>query len=163
MSYKKHAEREFFVAGWTDKNGKFEDDMQKLMCKQVMELLDIFGTHGHSGTTAPYAIDLFQKLAKFKLIGPLTGADEEWGEPHCDDAMQNNRLSSVFKLPDGRAYDIDGRVYWEWYKDGAGEVFKSHFHKGGDRFYIEFPYEQQKPVAVFCPTDEFPNEELEDK
>jgi len=159
MSYKDHAKREFFVAGWTDEKGEFKDDMQKMLCEQVLELLDLFSDHGHSGTTAPYAVDLFQKLAAFKLIMPLTGKDDEWCDLQngCGDSMQNKRLSSVFKLPDGRAYDIDGRLYWEWFKDETGEVSKSYFSKGGDLFYIEFPYTQQKPVVEFCPTDEFPH------
>ena len=160
-NYKKHAEREFFLAGWTDENGKFEDDMQKMMCEQVLELLDVFAGSGHSGSSAPYAIQLFSSMAKFKLISPLTGNDDEWME--CGYGVyQNKRLSSVFKnADDDRAYDIDGRVHWEWCKDDQGKVYKMHFGKGGDRFYIEFPYTQQDPVEVFEPTDEFPNEVLE--
>lgn len=165
MSYKDHAKREFFLAGWTDKDGKFECDMQKMLCDQVGELLDLFSKHGHSGSSAPYAINLFEKLANFKLIVPLTGKDDEWCDRQngCGTSTQNNRLSSVFKLPDGRAYDIDGRLYWNWCKDETSKPYKSHFTKGGDRFYIKFPYEQQKPVYVFEPTDEFPNETLETK
>lgn len=164
MSYSDHAKKEFHLAGWTDENGKFECDMQALLCKQVLELLDLFSTHGHSGSSAPYAIDLFVKLAKFKIITPLTGSDSEWRDVG-NDMLQNSRLSSVFKDLEGKAYDIDGRVYWEWHKNDDGEVYKSHFHKGGDTFYIKFPYRQAKPVEVFCPTDEYPNEKLtnEDK
>ena len=157
MSYIKHAKKEFHLAGWTDENGKYECDMQKLMCDQVLELLEVFGTHGHSGSSFGYAISLFDKLARFKLITPLTGNDNEWMD-RDGDYLQNKRLSSVFKDADGKAYDIDGRIYWEWYKNEEGEVYKSHFSKGGDRFYIEFPYTQDKPVEVFCPTDDYPNE-----
>ena len=133
--------------------------MQKMLCTQVLELLDLFASHGHSGFSAPHAVQLFTKLAAFKLIAPLTGEDDEWNQPSDRDfeAVQNNRLSSVFKDADGRAYDIDGRVYWEWCKNEEGDVFKSYFHKGGDKFYIEFPYVQKKAVAVFVPSDEYPN------
>lgn len=160
MSYITHAKKEFLLAGWMNENGEFECDMQKLMCDQVLELLEVFGTHGHSGSSYGYAINLFEKLAKFKLITPLTGDDIEWHE--CGEGVwQNTRLSSVFKDKENKAYDIDGRCYWEWYKNEEGEVYKSHFSKGGDRFYIEFPYEQKPAVEVFCPTDEYPNEKLD--
>ena len=157
MSYTAHAKKEFHVAGWCDEDGKFECDMQKLMCDQVIELLDVFSSHGHSGSSYGYAISLFDKLARFKLITPLTGKDDEWNDVN-EDYTQNNRLSSVFKESSGKSYDIDGRVYWEWYENEEGEVYKSHFSKGGDRFYIKFPYEQKKAVEVFCPTDDFPDE-----
>jgi len=161
MTYITHAKKEFELAGWTNEKGEFECDMQKLMCEQVLELLEVFSTHGHSGSSYGYAVSLFEKLARFKLITPLTGNDNEWHEVG-EGVFQNIRLSSVFKGKDNKPYDIDGRVYWEWYKNEEGEVYKSHFSKGGDRFYIEFPYEQKKPVEVFSPTDEYPNENLED-
>ena len=159
MSYATHAKKEFMLAGWMDKDGNFECEMQKLMCDQVLELLEVFASHGHSGSSYGYAVSLFEKLAKFKLITPLTGEDSEWHE--CGEGtFQNIRLSSVFKDSENKPYDIDGRVYWEWYKNEEGEVYKSHFSKGGDRFYIEFPYEQKPAIEVFSPTDEYPNEEL---
>lgn len=162
MSYKDHAIKEFIIAGWMDKEGKFKDDMQKLMCEQVLELLTLFSDHGHSGSTFGYALNMFDKLARFKLLTPLTGEDSEWGEACCGDSSQNNRLSSVFKDKDGRAYDLDGYTHWEWYKNDKGELSKTHFHRGGNgnKFYIKFPYTQKEPILVFCPTDEFPNEEI---
>jgi len=162
MSYITHAKKEFELAGWSNSKGEFECSVQKLMCEQVLELLEVFGTHGHSGSSYGYAINLFEKLAKFKLITPLTGDDCEWHDVG-EGALQNIRLSTVFKDESGKPYDIDGRVYWEWYKNEEGEVYKSHFSKGGDRFYIEFPYEQKKAVEVFCPTDDYPNEIIEVK
>lgn len=160
-NYISHAKKEFQIAGWTDKDGKFDCPMQELMCTQVLELLGLFASHGHSGSSYGYALKIFDKLARFSLIKPLTGQEDEWNEVG-DGVWQNNRLSSVFKDSEGKPYDIDGNVYWEWYKDQeTGEVYKSHFSKGGDRFYIEFPYEQQPPNEIFCPSEEFPDEILE--
>lgn len=119
------------MAAGADKEGNFKDDMQKL-----------------------------EILAELKPITPLTGDEVEW--QRCGESMfQNKRLSSVFKDADDRPYDIDGRVYWEWYKNEDGEVCKTHFTKGGDRFYIEFPYTAKPPVEVFSPTDDYPNEKLQ--
>ena len=76
----KHAMAEYKAAGWTNEDGTFKDEMQKLMCNQVLELLGLFSEHGHSGGTAPYAIGLFTKLAKFEPVAPLTGEDWEWAD-----------------------------------------------------------------------------------
>lgn len=130
-NYKKHAIREFKAAGWADENGNFDDEWQKLICDQVVELLDIFAGHGHSGSSAPYAVGLFKQLAMFEPIVPLTGDDEEWNGTE-DDTMQNNRCSHVFKGKDGVAYDIQGKVFRE--KNGCC------YTSSDSRVYIEFPY-----------------------
>lgn len=155
MGYKEHAELEFKAAGWVNSDGKFNDDMQELMCNQILELLELFSSHGHSGSSAPYAINLFEKLAKFEPIVPLTGEDWEWTELGYDDNTyyQNKRCSHVFKDKDGKAYDIDGKVFWEWYerdleKDEAGypgiKTFKSYYTSKDSRVYIDFPYTPKK-------------------
>lgn len=131
MSYKEHAMREFCAAGWTDENGKFVDEMQEYMCNQVLELLEKFSEHGHSGTSAPCAINLFQKLAKFEPLVPLTGNDHEWNKVSSD-RWQNNRCSHVFKDADGRAYNIYGKVF----REPNGDCYTN----ADSRVYIEFPY-----------------------
>lgn len=111
----KHALAEFRAAGWTDADGKFEDDMQEAICKHVLELLKVFADEGHSGSTAPYTVNMFKKLAMFEPLVPLTGEDWEWNE--CGNGVfQNKRCSRVFKQADrfnGQAYDIEGRVFRE--------------------------------------------------
>lgn len=108
--YIKHAKREFEAAGWT-KEGVFDNDMQELMCKQVIELLNIFSTHGHSGSSAPYAISMFKALASFEPLVPLTGDDSEWNEI-SEGCFQNIRCSHVFK-DNGQAFDIQGKIFRE--------------------------------------------------
>jgi hypothetical protein len=146
MSYVEHAKNEFRAAGWVDENGKFEDDMQELMCTQVLELLEMFSEHGHSGSSAPYAIEIFTKLAKFEPLVPLSGEDHEWTklDYHDDIKYQNKRCSRVFKGSDNRAYDIDGKVFWEWFTDENGEKFKTYYTSRDSRIYIEFPYTPKK-------------------
>lgn len=152
-NYKTHALEEFKAAGWTDENGKFKDEMQELMCTQVIDLLEKFSTHGHSGSSAPYAINLFSKLAKFEPIVPLTGEDWEWND--CSEMssrpyFQNKRCSHVFKDHDtfnGQAYDIDAVVYWSWWTDPeTGEKSKSYFTTRESRRPITFPY---TPTTVY--------------
>ncbi len=161
-NYEKHALTEFRAAGWVDLNGKYLDDMQEMICNHVLALLEVFGDEGHSGTSAPYTIDLFSKLAKFDPIVPLTGEDWEWDEV-SEGIHQNKRCSAVFKQTDrhdGQPYYLDGKVFWEWYKsDEDGKMSKSYFTSGDSQVPIVFPY-TPKSEYVFRATEQFPNEEL---
>lgn len=160
-NYEAHAMAEFRAAGWVDDNGSFIDEMQKEICNHVLDLLKVFDDEGHSGSSAPYTINLFSKLAKFEPITPITGEDWEWSEA-SDGVFQNKRCSHVFKQSDrydGQAYDIDAVVFWNWYKDEDGKPFKSYYTSSDSRRPITFPY-TPKTEYQFVPTDEFPNEVL---
>ena len=138
-NYVKHAMIEFRAAGWADENDKFKDDMQEAICKHVLKLLDVFHGEGHSGTTAPYTIDLFKKIAMFEPIAPLTGEDWEWHDTGHN--YQNKRASHVFKDYDGeKAYDIDGKVFWEWMSREDGSSYKSYYTCREPFVYVDFPY-----------------------
>ena len=142
-NYEAHAWREFKAAGWLDENGKFEDEMQEAICNHVIRLLGVFAGEGHSGASAPYAISLFEKLAKFEPIAPLTGEDWEWNDVG-DGVYQNKRCSHVFKQADrfdGQAYDINGKIFWEWYTDPeTNEQHESYYTSNESFTPIEFPY-----------------------
>ena len=171
-NYQRHAMQEFQYAGWCDENGKFNDEMQEQICDGVMKLLELFDKEGHSGSSAPYAINLFKTLARFEPIGPLTGEDDEWF-CHQDDrtngvaVYQNKRMSSVFKQPDrfdGKAYWLDGKVFWEWYSApdiDDGKPFKSYYTSADSMTVIKFPWvKPESSEYVFVPTEQFPNEVL---
>lgn len=164
-NYENHAWTEFRAAGWVDENNKFNDEMQEMICTHVLKLLDVFEGEGHSGSSAPYAINLFKKLAMFKPIAPVTGEDWEWVQtydhPDTGITYQNKRCSSVFKDKNG-AYDIDGIVFWEWYKsDEDGKMFKSYFSCSESHVPVTFPYvKPDEPEYRFRPSEEYPNEVL---
>jgi len=108
-----HAKLEFKAAGWLDDEGNYIDEMQEAVCRHVLALLDVFSAEGHSGSSAPYTVDLFKKLAMFEPVVPLTGEDWEWHEA-SEGVFQNTRCSHVFKQKDrfdGQAYDIDGKIF----------------------------------------------------
>ena len=137
---------EFRAAGWCDENGKFDDEMQEAICKHVLELLKVFSDEGHSGSSAPYAINVFKTLAMFEPLVPLTGEDWEWTEVH-DGAFQNKRCSHVFKQADrfdGQAYDINAVIFYDWYTDEDGEKRKSYFTSKESCVPITFPYTPTK-------------------
>lgn len=122
-----HARRELGTI--YDLNDK-EDGPNKWVVENILELLAVFSRQGHSGSSAPYVVSMFKSLAMFDPIGPLTGADSEWNEVGPG-RWQNNRSSRVFKDADGRAYDVEGRVF----RDSVG-----CYTSKDSRVYIEFPY-----------------------
>lgn len=132
----KHVEREW-AAVWP--NG---DEMQNMMKEHVLDIACVFSAEGHSGFSGSYAIHLIERALKFKPLGPLTGADDEWGEPYCSESTrQNKRLSSVFKDVDGTVYDIDGKDC-PLFEDPDG----ARWSRGG-RTPVTFPYVQEpRPV-----------------
>ena len=160
----KWAEQELRYAGY-DVNDP-EDGPNRWLAEGTLELLKVFSEQGHSGSSAPYAVALFEKLAMWKPIAPLTGEDDEWAEAY-DNAgtQQNKRNSSVFKGEDGQAYWSGGRVFWNWYTHpdaNDGKPYKLTFTSRDSRVNIYFPWTQpDKPEYVFVPTVEFPNEELD--
>lgn len=99
-----------------------------------------------------YVLTLFNTLANYSILTPLTGADDEWddvsdyvGQPPL---FQNQRLSRVFK-DDTKAWDIDGKMYWEWFTDpDTKEKTKIYFTNGdgGSNTPVTFPY---TPTTVY--------------
>ena len=125
-----YAEQEMALA-WPE-----PDEMQELIKKDILQILDTFSEQGHSGMSGAYVLSCLDRLLRFKPLSPLTGSDEEWGEPHGHDfTQQNKRCSSVFRInfDNGTAYDIDGKVFS---KDG-GKHFYSCYES---RIPVTFPY-----------------------
>ena len=138
MAMLKWAEAELRLAGY-DVNDP-EDGPNRWLAEGTLKLLEVFAEQGHSGMSAPYAVALFEKLASWKPLSPLTGEPDEWTEVGPD-MWQNKRASNVFKGEDGRAYWSEGIVFWEWFTPEEGEPFKSYFTSRGSSVYIDsFPW-----------------------
>ena len=152
MTLLAHAETELKAIGMLD-----GDEMNEAMSKNVFELLAVFSKQGHSGFSALYAVGLFEKLARFEPLAPLTGADEEWccvSEASGEPMWQNKRASHVFKGGDGQAYDIQAVIY----REPSGATFT----RGGSRHYVTFPYSpSRKTVQVDASGKEISDEEFE--
>ena len=125
-----HARRELELAGWFKEDGFYCD----MMGHAVMRLCREFSDEGHSGMSAGLAVNLFKDVSMYKPLTPLTGEDDEWVALGYGDgtAFQNRRASHVFKDDEGRAYDINGKVFRE--PDGCS------FTSRDSRVFIEFPY-----------------------
>lgn len=145
------AKDELARAGYpeTDNN-----DINDWMRENVLELLEVFAKQGHSGSSAPYAVALFEKLAMWKPIAPLTGEDDEWNDPieAGNDLYQNKRNSSVFKNgKDGEAYWIHGKIFYHWISDpdiDEGKPYKLTFTTKGSSVPVIFPWTEPEPVYV---------------
>lgn len=113
-------------------------------------------------------------LTHFRTSSPLTGNDDEW-EHVYNGVFQNKVCPAVFKQADlfeGKAYWIEGKVFWEWLldhdadnedEDGfpIAEIIKLYYTNKNSFVVIDFPWLQpEKPEYIFVPTEEFPNEEL---
>lgn len=97
--------------------GNCEDDealeMQKMVTKDVMQVLDILCSQGHSGFSASYIMNIIRKLWAWEPLGELTGNDDEWRDVD-DDKYQNKRCSAIFKdKKTGKAYWLYGYAYSE--------------------------------------------------
>jgi len=135
MSLVEHAKREFDALGWPG-----DCEMQQMVCDNVLELLTTFAEQGHSGSSAPYVLGIFEKLAKHDPIAPLTGEDDEWNEVG-ENQYQNNRSSDVFKNgKDGDAYWIHGKIFRD--KDGCT------YTSSDSRVPVVFPWTKPKPEIV---------------
>jgi len=157
MSLLSYAESELDRIGMTD-----DGDMNGMMRKHLLHMVEEFSKEGHSGFSASYALQCLEKLLRFKPLSPLTGEDDEWYEHNYGESgktYQNKRCSSVFKeSKDGEAYDIDGRVFWEWYRDEeTGEPVKSYYTNRDSRVFVTFPYDvPDKPIYEYRQSDADP-------
>lgn len=61
----------------------------------------------YTGSSAPWEINLVQKLCNWDIISPLTLKDDEFQLIDSKGTCQNKRKSSIFKDPDGSIHDID--------------------------------------------------------
>lgn len=133
-----HAKKEFEVLGWPG-----DDEMQKMLCEDVIELLTVFSEQGHTGSSAPYLIHQFKELAMFNPISPLTGEDSEWQEVG-EGTYQNLRCSEVFKdSADGEAHWINGKIFC----DPEGFTYTSF----DSRVPVIFPWRRPEPEIVDVP------------
>lgn len=123
-----HARHELALIGGAD------CEMQQAINKHILKLVELFSEEGHSGSTAPYTINILKELLFFRPLTPLTGADDEWVVHNHGPEMyaQNKRCGHVFKRADGTAYDSEAIIF----RDPDGSCWTS----SESRKDITFPY-----------------------
>lgn len=136
-----HAKREFLKLGYKPIEEYDDDDPNKWVQENVFELLEVFSKQGHSGSSAPYVVNLFKKLALYEPVSPIMCTDDEWNEVG-DNVYQNNRCSAVFKKGiNGKPYYLDAIVWRN--QNGltyTGTAFNSKNEKIYSRQTIKIPF-----------------------
>lgn len=98
-----HAIRELKLAGY----GNGEDGPNDWIYEQVLEALAVFTSHSNSGSSAPWEINLVQKLCSWDVISPLRFTNDEWNRIDIDGTCQNKRKAGIFKESNGDIHYID--------------------------------------------------------
>ena len=90
--------KEVKYLGWD----KSDDKMQKLIVRNVEDLLAVVSAQGHSGFSFSYLMSLFNKAANFKPLSRITFNDDEFNDDTLGgDVKQNKRDTRIFKYEDG--------------------------------------------------------------
>ena len=125
-------ELDIIEAGCKEEN---ELKFQKMIDENIIELVKVFESQGHSGGSAAYMIRVLTRLLNFKPVTPLTGQDDEWDEPYSsDNNQQNKRCGTVFRknFDNSTATDMEGKIFTD-----DGQAF---YVSRESRVPITFPY-----------------------
>lgn len=105
-----HAKRELELAGLFAK----DSDYDGMLGEAVLRLVECHAKEGHSGMSHSMALSIFNRVANFKALGPITSDPREWMEVGTG-AWQNLRQSSLFSVDAGKThYDIDDPEQKNW-------------------------------------------------
>jgi hypothetical protein len=122
MSLVKHAEREMKLAGLYDK----DSDYGGMIAEAVMRLVKIHASEGHSGCSHSLALEVFNRVANFKTLTPITSDPADWmhvgDDPDGTPVYQSNRSPGFFSVDGGKTwYDLDDKEKKNWPKNRMGE------------------------------------------
>ena len=83
--------------------GGDNDYMQRLMNRNVEDILSVISNQGHSGFSISHMRSMLVRAIEFKPLSKITFSDDEFERcTYSDDGIsQNKRMSSVFKYDDG--------------------------------------------------------------
>ena len=109
MNLLEHAKEELRLAGFdiseegcNPKNPKDPLDGYCNSCaKNALELLEVLSKAGHSGSSIAITLNIFNKLARYQTLTPLTNNPDEWMKlSGCEDDSdwQNKRNSACFSF-----------------------------------------------------------------
>lgn len=109
-------------------------DLQQIINKDILKVIECFCDCGHTGFTAEYAINIINKLLRWQPLTELTGEDDEWNTISNNSIKyQNKRCPFIFKDENGQAYNIEAKIF----SDDNGHTW---FTDRNSRQYITFPY-----------------------
>jgi len=131
-----------------DRLNKDGDEMQEHINNDILEIVQVFASQGHSKFSASYVLSILNRLLDWKPLTPLTGEEDEWNDvPEWDkgeNIQQNKRCSAVFRknFDNGTAYYLNGKVFSN---DGG----KTWFTNKNSFVPVTFPYTvPEKPEYI---------------
>jgi len=100
-----HAEFELRRAGLFDK----DSDYHGMIGESVMTLVRALAGKGHSGHSADMTLAIFNEVANYKALTPITSNPSEWNDVSAMSGpsgpnWQNKRQSSCFSDDGGKTY-----------------------------------------------------------
>jgi len=101
-----HARRELEKAGMFDKDA----DYNGALAPMILELCACFAKQGHSGMSSEIALDIFERLAQFKNLAPISSDKDEWedvskyGPKEGPPMWQNKRNCEIFSNDGGNTW-----------------------------------------------------------
>lgn len=106
MTLVEHAEHELRAAGLFDE----DSDYDGWLGESVLELVRTFAAQGHSGFSAYSTIDLFERVATYRALTPITSNPDEWA--HIDEDVwgepggiwQSRRQPDLFSRDGGQTW-----------------------------------------------------------
>jgi hypothetical protein len=116
MSLVQHAKEELTRAGLFDK----DSDYDGMLGNAVLELVEKFAAQGHSGFSAGMTLEIFNRVARFRTLTPISSNPTEWMEVtqyfNGKGVWQNRRDPAKFSEDGGKTwYDVDERnSKWHW-------------------------------------------------
>ena len=105
-----HAKKELKLAGYKNINKKkieSDDDYMNYIGKSVLELIEQFAKQRHSGMSAEFTKELFNKLVSFENLTELTDDPKEWedrSEISNPDLWQSKRNPAIFSKDAGKTW-----------------------------------------------------------
>ena len=126
--------------------------MQEEIHRDILDLIEFFSQQAHSGTSAPYVISHFNRLADYKPLSPLTGEEDEWmdlREFGDKVTQQNKRYFGLFRdnKDNSTARDIHAIVFSD---NGGVTWFSCGFLEDKFKTPIVFPYmPPTKPREIY--------------
>ena len=150
-----HARDELKIAGYdidSPIKDEFEsdDDYANACAKNAFDMLKVFSEADHSGFSASVTLQLFNRLAEFKCLTPLSNDPDEWCDISKDAGFpektyyQSKRQCSCFS-DDGLKtyYDIDEEANRIYGVDENGNKFSKSKPKSE---YVLHKLEERKCV-----------------
>lgn len=102
-----HAKNELEAAGMLGEDSDYEG----MVGRAVLELIETFAKQGHSGFSAGVTVEVFQILASYGPLGPLTDNPAEWQKIHDGIATEEEPLWQSRRNPEAFSND-GGKTYY---------------------------------------------------